>query len=124
MNENLAKQKVRRFLEEPQCNALVYSFAGSMFSHAGMPDWFVAHRIWTGWIEWKYSHGVLSTVQKRNNEKLRARGVNACVIRYIQAASYASVQLEGLDGYKIAHATLDDFVTGNDFLLWLKENVK
>jgi hypothetical protein len=70
MNEGSAKAKIKRILEREDCNALVLTFAGSAFQSHGIPDWFVAHRIWSGWIEWKYDKGVLTPAQKVMLQKL------------------------------------------------------
>ena len=52
------------------------------YSPKGLPDRYVCHRLWRGWIETKFKSGQLMKHQQQFLEQLMTRGENAFVIRY------------------------------------------
>ncbi len=62
-------------------NALVFAIVGSTMQEPGWPDRYVAHRKWSGWLEFKMMVGALSTKQRIIIRELTERGVPAYVVR-------------------------------------------
>lgn len=65
-----------------QEGALCVKIVGNVFQKMGIPDWYVASKIWTGWLELKTENEELSSPQARMIHKFNERGVPAFVIRY------------------------------------------
>lgn len=63
-----------------QRDALVFNFIGNVFQ-SGVPDLFVAHDYWTGWMELKVGTGKLTDQQRNNLTQLRQRNCKAYVVR-------------------------------------------
>lgn len=78
MKEKDFQRKLIDFLKKR--NAFVFNFIGNVFQ-SGVPDLFVAHRYWSGWLELKTT-SKLTEQQKHNLTELRRRGQNAYVVRY------------------------------------------
>lgn len=78
MREKDFQRKLIDFLK--QRNAFVFNFIGNVFQ-SGVPDLFVAHRYWSGWLELKTT-SKLTEQQRHNLTELRRRGQNAYVVRY------------------------------------------
>lgn len=114
MNEMIAKQNLKRLLQKPDTNALIFAFVGSAYCASGIPDWFLAHRIWTGWIEHKMPYGKISPSQRAQLIKLKHRGVKAYVLIH-EPNGYA---LRDHDNYPIGFLEKDG-ITGIDFLNFL-----
>ena len=74
-----AYQKIIRD-EFRSLGAVVLNKLGTMHEGPGWPDLYVAHKIWTGWIELK-TGSKLSTVQAQRIDQLRQCGVNVVVLR-------------------------------------------
>jgi hypothetical protein len=64
-----------------KCNAIVYCFAGSRFQAKGIPDTFIAHPYWNGWIEFKGENTPITVAQVQAIEKLNECGVKAFIAR-------------------------------------------
>ncbi len=73
--------------------ALVFNMCGGGFQTSGIPDLYVAHMRWTGWLELKVK-GKLSDPQKRVLSKLVHRRVPAFVMRKF----HRLVACEWIDG--------------------------
>ena len=96
MKENKFAAKITANLRK--CNALVLSVVGSRMQQNSWPDAYVAHRYWTGWIEFKGENTVLRKDQAILIEELWTRGVEAYVVRYpYYIESYKGEQLGTFD---------------------------
>lgn len=76
--ENKWKAELKKALEG--IGATVFSCHGHGMQAPGWPDLFVAHSIWSGWIELKMPNGRLSTSQKIVGRKLESRGIMAVLV--------------------------------------------
>jgi hypothetical protein len=80
MTESTFTNSVCKDLE--QCGAVVIPYVGNFRQQNGVPDRFVAHNLWCGWLEFKTARGRLSTAQKIFIGRLNvARKNTAFVIR-------------------------------------------
>lgn len=81
MNENEWTRKICKELE--QHNAIVFALVGSEMQTVGIPDRYICHSRWQGWLEFKGVNTVLSTIQRKRINDLNARQPGlAYVIRY------------------------------------------
>jgi len=80
MGEIAFTHKVCKYLEDVQ-GAYVVPFVGHIMGMPGMPDRFIAHPKWSGWLEFKGKHTKLEDIQKIRIKALKLRGVQAWVIR-------------------------------------------
>ena len=122
MNEAQAKRKLNVLLTKEDCNALIFASAGSMYSGLGIPDWFLAHHIWQGWIEHKFNNGRITPGQKTNILKLMHRGVKAVILRH----NYVEGNAPSIDLITVEYKLLSTFIyergiTGMTFLNWLSD---
>ena len=119
MNESDLKVALRKKLIAEECNALIYSFAGSAYQTTGIPDWYLAHRIWSGWLELKNEDNPYSPHQKTELRRLQSRGVKAYGLRKKQS----SLVLESVDSMDkvLEVAVLKNYnrLSGLEFLEWL-----
>jgi len=72
------------------CNTMVLPVVAGRMMPAGWPDRYVAHRAWSGWIEFKADAGRLSDIQLHVIEGLRTRGVNVVVARFVGGRIHVS----------------------------------
>ena len=80
-------------------NALVFSVVGNRMQRPGLPDRYVAHRRWQGWLEFKASRGKLTEAQRITLRELNSRGVNTYVVRF---GGLHSSQIEDWEGRRLA----------------------
>lgn len=80
MKEKDYQRKLVKFLKEH--NALVMNFIGNVYQ-SGVPDLFVAHRRWSGWLELKGPRTTITEQQKYNLTELRRHGQWAYVLRFV-----------------------------------------
>ncbi len=62
--------------------ALCIKIVGNVFQKIGIPDLYVASKIWTGWLELKTENEELRAHQARMLQTLNSKGVAAFVVRY------------------------------------------
>lgn len=63
------------------CGAIVFNLHGHSMQVAGIPDLYVAHTIWSGWLELKTGTNPLSKLQERTMRGLEStKGINAFVL--------------------------------------------
>jgi spore maturation protein CgeB len=62
-------------------NALVYPITGSKYQVKGVPDLYVCHSKYIGWLELKVKEHKCESDQKYHIRELRKRGANAFVVR-------------------------------------------
>jgi hypothetical protein len=79
MTESQFQRQVIKALED-FC-AVVYNIHGHAMQKRGIPDLYVAHRLWTGWIELKVGGNSISAIQAHQLEKLWSAGAQAFVVR-------------------------------------------
>jgi hypothetical protein len=87
---------VKKELEN--CGAWVFNVHGHAMQRAGVPDLYVAHRKFHGWLELKVDNNSCSTLQKIVLRDLNARGVAAYVLRMKKGKT----TLEDCDGEVVA----------------------
>jgi hypothetical protein len=63
-------------------DAFVFKVHGHVMQKSGMPDVYVCHPTWRGWIELKTENREVTLIQRLTVEKLRRAGDNACVARW------------------------------------------
>jgi len=63
---------------------MVLAVTASLRQAPGWPDRYIAHKYWTGWVEFKRWDGRLSVLQLRRLQELNARGVNALACWFLQ----------------------------------------
>jgi hypothetical protein len=68
-----------------KCNAMVFVTNVTVYGTDGWPDRYIAHRYWSGWVEFKVGRNQLSDKQREVLDGLRQRGVQACCIRITEA---------------------------------------
>lgn len=79
MNETAYTAKVRKKLDAE--GALTLKWRPGNGQRAGVPDLWVGHPHWQGWIEFKMDRNKLRPVQKSVINMLTARGVPTLIIR-------------------------------------------
>lgn len=60
--------------------AIVFNIHGHAMQVAGIPDLYVAHTIWIGWLELKTGTNKITILQSRALKQLEDRGVDAVII--------------------------------------------
>lgn len=78
MPEAAVVRRLKRTLESE--GALVIKYRPGNGQRAGVPDLYVAHPEWHGWIEAKSGRGRVTDIQRAVMEMLEARGVPVCVV--------------------------------------------
>ncbi len=68
-------------LKRYNCKICIIS-GGSVFQTTGLPDRFISHSMWSGWIEFKDSETQLTKLQTYWIKEFRQRGQNAVVVRF------------------------------------------
>lgn len=63
-----------------EAGAVVFNIHGHAMQIAGIPDLYVAHPIWTGWLELKAGTNVATKLQQHTLRKLTACGIDAVVL--------------------------------------------
>lgn len=81
MKESEWTRKICKELE--QHNALVFAIVGGPMQTVALPDRYVHHAYWCGWLEFKGAQTRLTPLQKKRIDELnRRRGGSAFVVRY------------------------------------------
>lgn len=63
--------------------AEIFSCVASRMQTPGWPDRFVAHKQWSGWIEFKREGENLNTLQSIIVRKLKERGANVAIVHHL-----------------------------------------
>lgn len=84
MKPDANESEITRFMcaELRQAGAVCYAIVGDAMQTSGLPDRFVCHRRFCGFVEAKKNKNPLSGPQRARFEELRARGGCALVARY------------------------------------------
>jgi len=73
----------RWFCREIQrVNGVTLAIVASAMQRSGLPDRYVCHKKFRGWLEFKKDDGRLSTAQRITLNKLEANGDTCLVVRY------------------------------------------
>lgn len=80
MTESQLTRRLCRELEE--LGALTFAVVGGMRQEAGWPDRYVAHAVWSGWLEFKVYGNALSPLQAKRLRELESRGVAAMCVNH------------------------------------------
>ena len=86
--------------------AWVFNVHGHVMQKRGVPDLYIAHPLWTGWIELKYESRELQTIQRAHLNSLLMLTVPAFVLR-LQGGILSA---EHDDGMGAETMYLEDFV--------------
>jgi len=63
-----------------QAGAIVFNIHGHSMQVAGIPDLYVAHKTWTGWLELKTGTNKVTLLQQHTLRRLEATGVNVFIL--------------------------------------------
>ena len=63
-------------------NAIVFAIVGGMRQQDGWSDRYIAHRYWSGWIEFKDTKTRVRDLQRIRIRELNERGVEAYIVRF------------------------------------------
>lgn len=63
-----------------ESGAIVFNIHGHAMQMAGIPDLYVAHNLWEGWLELKTGNNPATKLQQHTLKKLYDCGVNAYVL--------------------------------------------
>lgn len=64
-------------------NALVIPQVPTKYGCGGVPDWYICHNYWRGWLEKKAWNGKLSVSQQQMIGMLTERGDKVAVVRFL-----------------------------------------
>jgi hypothetical protein len=92
--EAIFQRRIKEALES--AGAFVFNCHGSQMQRSGMPDLWVQHQIWCGWIELKTENTALEPIQEITIEKIRRRGGSAQVWRWKGGALIIQVPVSGV----------------------------
>ena len=73
-----------------------FNVHGHRFQKSGMPDMYVAHREWSGWVEFKVLNNSASKLQMMKLKTLLVVGVPAFVVRLKENIVYCELGKETL----------------------------
>lgn len=106
MTESQYTQRFTRLLTDR--GAMVIPMVAGMRSRPGLPDRYISHWRFRGWIECKHGKNKLSPIQKVTMREMIKRGESISVLRYIDAACW---RLEELDGELLYIGPPNDVIT-------------
>lgn len=72
--------------------AFVHKMHGSAFGQAGMPDLFVAHMDWIGWVELKVGSNKLTPLQAARMRQIESAGCPVVVLRRRTARGHVEIE--------------------------------
>jgi len=87
-------------------NAKVVAFVGSTRQGSSLPDRYICHKNFRGWIEFKKDKGKSSVGQRLFLARLKERGDTCGVVRYLSKEDV--VQFENIDGETLMRIYLKD----------------
>lgn len=106
------QDKVSKMLNH--CGGTYFKLHGHAMQASGLPDCYIAHRIWRGWLELKVDGNKLSAVQKFTIRDLNSHGDIALVLRYMNIDNHVYI----CDEEEHAHMKFEwnDHLRGADLL--------
>lgn len=96
MNESQFSHKIVQGLEG--VGAWIMNVHGHRFQKSGIPDLYVAHNQWTGWVEFKVGSGKPTDLQIMKMKDLLVRNVPAFVVRLRDGVIYCELWSGGGKG--------------------------
>ena len=100
-----------------ECGATVFNIHGHAFQIAGVPDLYIAHKIWTGWLELKTGNNPATLLQQHTLKKLYDCEVSA----YILIGNKPRMIVKLYDGTIVGSAPfMTNDIDGIEFLNELK----
>ena len=75
--------------------AVVFKIHGHAMQQPGIPDFYLAHACWQGWIETKGAETLTTPLQKSILRQLKNAGVDAYILRFMDERRY---RFESEDG--------------------------
>lgn len=104
-----------------ECGAVVFNIHGHSMQIAGIPDLWVGHKIWNGWLELKTGNNVVTKLQENTLRKLMDCGVYAVVLQERKPNILVKIS----DGTIIGHIPFStNDIDGISFLNKLKDILK
>lgn len=83
MSESTISQKLCDALRK--MGSVVFKIHGHAMQQPGIPDFYLAHPLWQGWIETKGATTKLTPLQATFLRKLQVNGANAYVLRFLDS---------------------------------------
>ena len=80
MNERKFQREVVQTFEGLGC--FTFNVHGHSMQKAGIPDLFVSHPTWCGWLELKVGEGKASAIQRKQILELRRTSSSAWILRW------------------------------------------
>lgn len=115
MKENNFQRILVKSLRE--CGTIVFNIHGHAMQVAGIPDLYIAHKIWTGWLELKTGTNKATKLQQQTLKKLYDCGINA----YILVGNKPRIIVKVYDGETIGDIPfMTNDIDGISFLNQLK----
>jgi len=84
MLESSFQAQIVKFLR--QRDALVFNFIGNVYQR-DIPDLYIAHKYWSGWLELKTKNHQVTAGQRHNLTHLRRHNIKAYVVRETKAGT-------------------------------------
>lgn len=82
-----------------ESGAIVFNIHGHAMQMAGIPDLYVAHNIWEGWLELKAGNNPVTKLQQHTLKKLHDCGVNAYALVANKPRMIIKLHEETIVGY-------------------------
>ena len=111
MKEKDFQAKLRKQLKARGC--LVFNLAGNMYTGSGIPDLYVQHPNWGGWIELKVDRNKLTPLQSAFLKELGHKGANSLKATYYNSDGRIEINKftrEGI-GKPFFCESIEEFVT-------------
>ncbi len=96
--------------ELEKVNAATVAFVGSSMQKASIPDRYVCHRYFRGWLEFKKDRGKVKPAQQVFMNRFTERGETCLVVRFL-SESY-TVVIETANGDLLCEESLDPLPDG------------
>ncbi len=100
-----------------ECGTVVFNIHGHAFQVAGIPDLYVAHKIWSGWLELKTGNNPATKLQQHTLKQLYDCHINA----YILVGNKPRIIVKLYDGEIVGDISfMSNDIDGISFLNQLK----
>lgn len=78
--------------ELERANAVTIALVGHEMQRAGLPDRYVCHSSWRGWVEFKRNDGAVSAAQRVVLQRLLDRGDHVLVGRFLPTSNFLAFE--------------------------------
>ncbi len=100
-----------------ECGTVVFNIHGHSMQVAGIPDLYIAHKIWSGWLELKTGNNPVTKLQQHTLKQLYDWGINA----YILVGNKPRIIVKLYSGEIVGHISfMSNDIDGIAFLNQLK----